>query len=128
MNMKISQVAGHQFKAEYLDVELISGKVKDNSHYEGMSPGSLMVAALGMCTGMHIESYLSKNGVEFEGIEIEIKNRYERNPTRAAEFTLKVKVDGELSDEHRKGLLEEANRCYVGNTIKNAPTITVDLE
>ena len=128
MNMKISQVAGHQFKAEYRGVELVSGKVKNNSPYEGMSPGSLMVAALGMCTGMHIESYLSKNGIAFEGIEIEVKNRYERNPPRAAEFTLKVKIDGELTDEHRKGVLEEANRCYVGNTMKNAPAITVDLD
>ncbi|HUS77640.1 MAG TPA: OsmC family protein [Patescibacteria group bacterium] len=126
--MKITQVAGHQFKAEYKGVELVSGKVGEGSSYVGMSPGSLMVAALGMCTAMHIEGYLSKEGIEYDGIEIDVKNRYERNPPRAAGFILTVKVNGELTEEQRKGVLEEAGRCYVGNSMRGGPEITVNLQ
>ncbi len=126
--MKITQVAGHQFKAEYKGVELVSGKANNNSPYVGMSPGALMVAALGMCTAMHIEGYLSKEGIEYDGIEIDVKNRYERNPPRAGGFVLMVNVKSELTDEQRKGLLEEAGRCYVGNTMRGGPEITVNLQ
>ena len=128
MSMKISQTEGNQFKAEYRGVEVISGRVKEGSQYVGMSPGSLMVASLGMCTGMHISSYLSNNGIPHEGIDIDIKNKYERNPPRAAEFILTVNVKGDLTEEQKMGLKKEAKRCYVGNTMRNSPQITVNLE
>ena len=69
-----------------------------------MSPGSLMVASLGMCTGMHVRNYLDKNNIEHSGIEISVKNKYERNPTRVGEFTLTVSIDGELTEEQKRQL------------------------
>ena len=60
MSMKITQIEGNLFKSEYKGIEVISENVSNNSQYIGMSPGQLMVAALGMCTGMHVRSYLKK--------------------------------------------------------------------
>ena len=128
MSMKITQIEGNQFKAEYKGVEVISGNISSNSQYVGMSPGSLMVAALGMCTGMHVRNYLDKNVIEHSGIEISIKNKYERNPTRVVEFTLSVSIDGELTDEQKIGVTEEAKLCYVGNTMRGGPIINVIME
>jgi len=128
MSMKITQIEGNQFKAEYKGVEVISGNISSNSQYVGMSPGSLMVAALGMCTGMHVRNYLDKNNIEHSGIEISIKNKYERNPTRVVEFTLSVSIDGELTDEQKIGVTEEAKLCYVGNTMRGGPIINVIME
>ena len=125
MSMKITQIEGNQFKAEYKGVEVISGNISSNSQYVGMSPGSLMVAALGMCTGMHVRNYLDKNNIEHSGIEISIKNKYERNPTRVVDFTLSVSIDGELTDEQKIGVTEEAKLCYVGNTMRGGPIINV---
>jgi len=126
--MKITQIEGNQFKAEYRGVEVVSGNVTSNSQYIGMSPGSLMVAALGMCTGMHVRSYLEKNNIEHSGIEISVKNQYERNPTRVVEFYLSVIIDGELTEEQREGVVEEAKLCYVGNTMSGGPKINVIVE
>jgi len=128
MSMKITQIEGNQFKAEYKGVEVISGNISSNSQYVGMSPGSLMVAALGMCTGMHVRNYLDKNNIEHSGIEISIKNKYERNPTRVVDFTLSVSIDGELTDEQKIGVTEEAKLCYVGNTMRGGPIINVIME
>jgi len=128
MSMKITQIEGNQFKAEYRGVEVVSGNVSSNSQYIGMSPGSLMVAALGMCTGMHVRSYLEKNNIEHSGIEISVKNQYERNPTRVVEFYLSVIIDGELTEEQREGVAEEAKLCYVGNTMSGGPKINVIVE
>jgi uncharacterized OsmC-like protein len=128
MSMRITQIEGHKFKAEHKGVEIVSGRVDEDSPYEGMSPGSLMVAALGMCTGMHIETYLKDHGIEYEGIEITVKNKYDSDPPRATEFLLDIEVGADLDEEQRRGLLEEANRCYVGNTLRNDPKISVNLK
>jgi putative redox protein len=127
MSVKITQIEGHKFKAEYKGVEIVSGSVNPGSAYEGMSPGALMTASLGLCTAMHIETYLSKESIEYEGITVSLSNKYERDPVRTAEFTLDIEVDGDLTEEQREGLLEEANRCYVGNTMKGGPKININL-
>ena len=127
MSVKITQIEGHKFKAEYMGVEIVSGRVDPGSVYEGMSPGALMTASLGMCTAMHVETYLSKEGIEYGGITVSLSNKYERDPVRTAEFTLDVEMDGDLTEKQREGLLEEANRCYVGNTMKGGPKININL-
>jgi len=109
-------------------VEIVAGRIDEDSPYVGMSPGILMVAALGMCTAMHVESYLKKQGIEYDGIEIEVKNMCERAPPGTTEFVLDVKVGGDLTEGQRKGVLEEAKRCYVGNTMSGGPKITVNLD
>jgi len=127
MSVKITQIDGHKFKAESKGVEIVSGRIDKDSPYEGMSPGKLMVAALGLCTSMHVESYLSKEGIEHGGIEITVGNKYDRDPPRTVEFTLDVKVEAKLDEGQRKGLAEEAKRCHVGNTMRGGPRINVNL-
>jgi uncharacterized OsmC-like protein len=53
---------------------------------------------------------------------------YDRDPPRATEFLLDIAVGADLDEKQRRGLLEEANRCYVGNTMRNSPKISVDLK
>ena len=127
MSVKITQIEGHKFKAEYKGIEIVSGRVNPGSAYEGMSPGVLMTASLGLCTAMHLEAYRSKESIEYGGITISLSNKYERDPTRTVEFTIDVEVDGDLTEEQREELLEEANRCYVGNTMKGGPKININL-
>ena len=128
MGVKVTQIEGHQFRAESKGVEIVAGRVDEGSPYVGMSPGTLMVAALGMCTAMHVESYLKKHGIEYDGIEIEVENKYEGALPRTTEFVLDVKGWGDLTEGQRKGVLEEVNRCYVGNTMRGGPKITVNLD
>jgi len=59
MNMKITQLDGWKLMAEYDGVSLVSGQVTRDSYYNGMSPGKLMTAGLGLCTGMHAVTYLT---------------------------------------------------------------------
>jgi hypothetical protein len=37
-------------------------------------------------------------------------------------------LKADLSEEHYKGLVEECNRCFVGNTLKGAPEINIDIK
>ena len=128
MPVKVTQMEGRKFKAEYNGVDIVSGRVKEGGPYAGMSPGALMASALGLCTGMHVEAYLEKEGIEHGGLEITVSNKYDRDPPRAVQFTLDIHLKAELDEEQRRGLLEEANRCYVGNTMRGGPGINVNLK
>ena len=128
MSMKITQVDGWKLKAEYNGVTVVSGQVTRDSDYEGFSPGKLMVAGLGMCTGMHAVSYLTKHKIEYSDLELELTTEGAGNPARYAVFNMGISVKADLSEEHYKGLVEECNRCFVGNTMKNQPEIKIDLK
>jgi uncharacterized OsmC-like protein len=127
MPVKVTQIEGRRFKAEYDGVEIVSGRVREGGPYAGMSPGALMTSVLGLCTGMHVAAYLEKEGIEHGGLEITVDNKRDRDPPRTVEFTLNITLRADLDERQRRDLLEEANRCYVGNTMRGGPRITINL-
>jgi uncharacterized OsmC-like protein len=127
MSVKITQIKGHKFRAQQEGKTIVSGREAPDSPYEGMSPGTLMAAALGMCTAMHIETYLTQQGVEDPGIEVNVATKRDRDPPRVTNFTLEVHVHASLTEEQRRGLEREARRCYVGNTMRGAPEIGITV-
>ena len=58
----------------------------------------------------------------------ELKAERARNPARYAVFNMGISVKADLSEEHYKGLVEECNRCFVGNTMTNQPEIKIDIK
>ena len=128
MSVKISQVKGWELKAEYNGVTLVSGQATRESDYTGMSPGKLMVASLGLCTGMHAVTYLTKNNIEYSDLDISLKTEGKGGPARYGVFNMDITMKADLSEEHYKGLVEECNRCFVGNTMKNQPEIKIDVK
>ena len=128
MSVKINQIEGWMLKAEADGFTVISGKPNLESPAEGMSPGKLMAASLGLCTGMHIVSYMQKNNIEHNGFEITVDTKNEKNPSRCTEFTTSIKINADLDSETIEGLLIEAGKCYVGNTIKCTPSVKIELQ
>ena len=128
MPVKITQIKGWKLKAEADGFTVISGKQELDSPYDGMSPGTLMAASLGLCTGMHLVSYMQKNDIKNDGFEINIETTSGKNPNRCTDFTTNIKLKASLSEEEKKGILEEAGKCYVGNTIKTTPSININLQ
>ena len=128
MSVKITQIEGWKLKAEADGFTVISGKPDLDSPAEGMSPGRLMAASLGLCTGMHLVSYMKKHNIEHDGFEITVDTTNDKNPSRCTEFTTNIKINAKLDDETKKGLIEEAGKCYVGNTIKAGPRVNICLQ
>ncbi len=50
------------------------------------------------------------------------------NPARYGEFTMNIELKADLSEEHYNGLLEECNRCFVGNTMRGTPEIKIEIK
>ena len=82
MTVKITQIEGWKLQAEADGFTVISGKPDLDSPAEGMSPGRLMEASLGLCTGLHLVSYMKKHEIEHNGFEITMENTNEKNPSR----------------------------------------------
>ena len=70
MTVRITQIAGKKLKAESDGLEVLSGRVDEDTPPEGMNPGKLMAAVLGFCTGMHVVSYLKRHNIDHQGFEI----------------------------------------------------------
>jgi uncharacterized OsmC-like protein len=127
MSVKVTQVEGMKLRAEYEGLEVVSGRVGEGSPPEGMSPGKLMAASLGLCTGMHVAGYLSRNGIPHQGFEVTVDQANAENPRRCGAFTVTVSVRADLTEKQRKSLLADANRCYVGNTLRSGAVVNVAL-
>ena len=127
MNMKITQLDGWKLRAEYDGVSLVSGQGTSYSEDNGMSPGKLMTAGLGLCTGMHAVTYLTKHKLEYSDLEITMGTAGAGNPARYGKFTMNIKLKADMSEEHYKGLVEECNRCFVGNTMRGTPEIEIEI-
>ena len=80
-----------------------------------------------MCNGVYVEDYLRKEGIEYDSLEIVVNRKYGRDPRRVTEFVIQIYLQGDLSEEERKGALEAAHRCYIGNTFEGTPQTNIRL-
>ncbi|OGD45592.1 hypothetical protein A3K69_03695 [Candidatus Bathyarchaeota archaeon RBG_16_57_9] len=128
MSVKVTQVEGMKLRAEYEGLRVVSGRVDEDTPPEGMSPGKLMAASLGLCTGMHVAGYLMRHGVKNSGFEITVEQANAESPRRCGAFNVTISVQADLTDEQRKGIMEDANRCYVGNTLRSGAVVNVALD
>ena len=63
MSMRISRIEGFKFKTEYRGFEVISDVPIPIDHEpEGISPGALMMTALGMCMCSRLVDQMNKRG------------------------------------------------------------------
>ena len=115
------------FRAEVDGFEVLSGRVDGESEPVGMSPGRLMAVSLGLCSAFHAAAYLRRRKIDAVGISLGVEAKNEVNPSRASEFKITIDVGAELDGKQLEGLMEDVGRCYVGNTMRNAPKISYEV-
>ena len=126
--MKIIRIEGFKFKTEHRGFEVISDVPIPIDHEpEGISPGALMMAALGTCAGSRLVDQMNKRGWEVGGVEVTVKLRTNKELRIATGFDLDIKFEADLSKDQREEIFEEAKLCFVANTLKGAPEITYSL-
>ncbi len=124
MSVVVTRLEGMKFKAEADGLEVVSGRVREDAPLEGMAPGRLLTASLGLCTAMTIAGYCEKRGIRADGLKVVVAAKTDKAVGRAVAFDVEINMGRPLTEEERKVVLEAARSCYVGKTLLGSPSIT----
>jgi putative redox protein len=102
----------------------------------GPTPYDFLSAALGTCTSMTLHFIAKRDGIPLDGVEINVTNdrMYARDCADCLthsgyihKFTVRIKLEGNLTEDQRQKLLAIAKRCPVYKTLTNEIRIDEEL-
>jgi putative redox protein len=79
---------------------------------QGPSPTELLAAALASCTAITIEMYADRKDWGLGEVEVEVDYTKAANEN-PANFDVRIRLGGELSEEHQQRILTIAGKCPV---------------
>ncbi len=86
----------------------------------GMSPTELVLAGISMCKVATIRNVARRKGIEIGNVDAELKQVVRRSADGTFTTTIDsaIKIEGEISEETREMLIEEADNCYVTRLVR----------
>lgn len=113
------------------------GKMHEADHIHQLNPYSMMLASLGSCTAIVLNTYAEHHRMSLEGVEIELF--YNRNYRKdcdtceqadsfTEEVVEKMKFLGQLTDAEREKLLRIAHACPIYKMFKEGIPIRTELQ
>lgn len=94
----------------------------------GPRPTELLAASLASCAAVTMEMYADRKGWDLGDVEVAVDYTGPEEGNDPS-FDVRIKVQGELSDEQRERLLVIATKCPVHKTLKAQDVqITDELE
>jgi uncharacterized OsmC-like protein/pimeloyl-ACP methyl ester carboxylesterase len=90
----------------------------------GPSPYQLLGAALASCTAMTLRMYANRKNISLNEVKVHVNHSKKHSDDlerqeRIDHFERIIEIDGELTEDQQKRLLEIANRCPVHRTLEN---------
>ena len=102
----------------------------------GPSPYDFLLAALGTCTSMTVRYYADFKKIPLSKVSVSLthEKKYaqdcadcEKSDAKIDHIERKITLEGDLSEEQRKKLLEVANKCPVHKTLTSTVKISTEL-
>lgn len=110
--------------------------VADGGNDLGPSPYDFLLTALGTCTSMTVRMFADLKKIPLTKIIVKLTHEKvyandcvncENNHSKIDHIDRKIELQGDLTQEHRKNLLDIANKCPVHRTLTSQTTITTEL-
>lgn len=102
----------------------------------GPSPYQLLSAALGACTTMTIRLYARRKGIPLGHVACDVTHdkchtedceECDKSELKIDLFRRKIRLEGDLTDDHRASLLAIADKCPVHRTLHGQALIETEL-
>jgi putative redox protein len=91
----------------------------------GPDPFELLLSGLGACTAMTIRMYASRKGLKLDRVTVRLRHVQRATAAKGLidKFERVVLLEGDLTVDDRRRLLEIADRCPVSQTLKRSSEI-----
>jgi uncharacterized OsmC-like protein len=94
----------------------------------GPSPIELLGASLGTCVAFYVQQFCHARGLAYEGLRVEVEQHSATNPSRVAQFTVRVILPAELPEPYGEMLERVARSCPAHNTLTHGAEVAVMIE
>ncbi len=87
----------------------------------GPAPFDFLMSGLGACTSMTLRMYAERKGLPLTRISVALRHdKIDIDGVARDRITREITLEGELLPEHRRRLLEIANRCPVHRALSHS--------
>lgn len=92
------------------------------------TPLELMGAALAACVALYARKYCIAQGLDGDGIAVEVKPVWREDPGRVGRYDVTVHLPADFPSEHRDALMAMASDCPVHHTLAHSPEVAFRVE
>lgn len=127
--MVITHEGGLKFAAQVRQHRiLVDQPQRSGGEDAGPSPIEMLGVSLGTCVAFYVEEFCRSRALKYEGMRVEVVQHGATNPSRVAEFVVKVILPMELPEAYATMLERVARSCPAHNTLAHGATVTVQIE
>lgn len=129
-DISLSWIQGRAWRASTRGLEVIGDSRKeDGGENRGMTPVELMVASMGLCTGIDLSYWCERHGIDLSQVRINLtwENAPDK-PSRVAVIRMQVTLPRPLTEDERTTLTRIVSSCKVHNTLERGAEIPVTVE
>ncbi len=118
---------GTRFMATVDEHTVFAGKAEDNPERNGMWPGSLLIAALGMCIVGDIVPFCQRHDISTEDLTVELDVNTAQDPARVDNVAVTIRLPQEVAQAQQQAIVRVAEQCYIRQSIVNNVGITISV-
>lgn len=94
----------------------------------GPTPYDLLSAGLGACTVMTLRMYARRKGLPLRHVRVRVGHARNAGQKPPDGFVRSIEIEGELSDDQRRRLMEIADRCPVHQTLERGALVRTQAQ
>lgn len=127
MKLNIQTLKNFKFQVKIREHEIILDQPEPKGTDSGPTPSEVFMSSIGTCALYYMVNFLKRHNIQTDGIQVEVDWERFSNPDRYDNISLKVNFPKEIPERLKTPAVKVAEGCIVRQTIKNQPTIHIEV-